>query len=263
MINWINFDKDSNNKIFENFPDNHIHIWRLKFTDKLSDASFDLGLSVLDESSRKSALRFKFKHLQDKYIQTQFTLRYLLSNYLNIEPQDIEFSKNNHGKPYLALGNLKNNSKNNLKNNSNLMFNISHSNDYALFAFVNNNLEIGIDIEKISDKPYLELAERFFSKKEFELLSNLQSNQQKIGFFRLWTRKESYIKAIGEGLSHSLSAFSMNIDEKAEFLDHDLAKKWHIESILLEEDGYCGSLVCEKKNTKIEKICFIDTKNML
>ena len=246
MINWLDFNRD----FFKNFPDNNIHIWRLEFLDKLSDKSLDLGLSVLDDQSKNSALRFKFKHLQDKYIQAQFTLRYLLSNYLNMKPKEINLTKNNHGKPYLLLA------------DSNLMFNISHSQGYALFAFVKGR-EIGVDIEKISDKPYLELAERFFSKQEFGLLSDLPLNQQKTGFFRLWTRKEAYIKAIGEGLSHSLDTFSMNIDEKAEFLDSNLAKKWHIESISLEDDGYCGSWVCEKNNIKIEKTCFINTKNML
>lgn len=250
MIKWHDF-----NKSFFDLPENNLHIWRLKFLDSLTQEQFDLGLSLLDDNSKKSALRFKFRHLQEKYIQTQVTLRKLLSGYLGLNPADkkIEFIKAKHGKPYLA------------SNSQKIMFNISHSNDYALFAFIKNK-EIGIDIEKITDRPYMELAERFFSKLEFDLLSKLNPDKQKIGFFKIWTRKEAYLKAIGEGLSHPLDNFSVNISDNAKFLDGKLNNKWLIGNIDLG-DFYCGSWVCElnlKVDTeKLDKTYYITAKNML
>lgn len=251
MIKWDEF-----NESFFELPENTLHIWRLKFLDSLTQEQFDLGLSLLDANSQKSALRFKFRHLQEKHIQTQVTLRKLLSGYLELNPADkkIEFIKAKHGKPYLEI------------NPKKIMFNLSHSHDYALFAFIKNK-EIGIDIEKIADRPYMELADRFFSKDEFELLSNLQNpDQQKVGFFKIWTRKEAYLKATGEGLSHPLNDFSVNISDNAKFLDEKLNKKWAIGNIDLG-DFYCGSWVSELNLKKYiensNKIYYIAAKNML
>ena len=242
--NWQDFNKS----FFKKLGDDEIHVYCMKFSEQLTDSSFEKGLGVLDEDSKKSALRFKFKHLQEKYIQSQFGLRYLLSNYLNINSEDVKFRKNSFGKPYLL-------------NNKTLNFNISHSNGYVVFAFSIAS-ELGIDIEKVSEKPFLDIARRFFSLKEFDLLSNEPNESLKDSFFRLWTRKEAYVKAIGKGLSHSLSSFSMDITTKPKFLDIDLKDKWGIDNIYLKNKSYFGSIVFDK-STNNKKICFINMKNML
>ena len=133
----------------------------IKILDKLTEVQFQKGLSVLSEAERTKALRYKFRHLQEKYIQAQYHLRYLLGLYLDITPDKVEFVLGEHGKPYLKINSDKLNFK--------LQFNISHSKEYSVFAFIKDK-EIGVDIEKIDEKPYLELADRFFTKQEKDLL---------------------------------------------------------------------------------------------
>ncbi len=248
----ISYFKDNNNIL---------HIWKLKFSNKLTEAQFKKGLSVLSEPERTKALRYKFRHLQEKYIQAQYHLRYLLGLYLDITPDKVEFVLGDHGKPYL---------KNNFDElDFKLQFNISHSKDYSIFAFTKDR-EIGVDIEKIDEKPYLELADRFFSKKEQELLHTNDTDMQavKLGFFRLWTRKEAYLKAIGLGLYYPLDAFSVNIADEPKFLDEEVAAKWSLGSFSIDsgekvggEDekaiNYCGCWVienCKKTTAAIKNI---------
>lgn len=100
------------------------------------------------------------------------------------------------GKPYL-LGNP-------------LYFNLSHSGKYAAAAF--DRQEIGVDIECIR-KVNLRLARRFFTPDEYEWLEQTAEEEKDRAFTLLWTKKESYIKAVGRGMSLPLTDFSVQSGE--------------------------------------------------
>ena len=92
-------------------------------------------------------------------------------------------------------------------------FNLSHSGSQVLcgayFSPVGHALSLGCDIEVV-EKANLTLARRFFSDDEQAWLSALpQGAKQDSGFYRLWTLKESFLKATGTGLSRELSSFSV------------------------------------------------------
>ena len=71
---------------------------------------------------------------------------------------------------------------------------------------------VGLDIEFVRDNfNCLEIARRFFSPSEIRTLSALASKLQVAAFFNCWTRKEAFIKALGEGLSYSLDRFSVSL----------------------------------------------------
>jgi 4'-phosphopantetheinyl transferase len=86
---------------------------------------------------------------------------------------------------------------------------MSRSNGYALFAF-DHDREIGVDIERIYDFAGMgNVAEKFFSTKEKAVL-RLLSKAEKGSLFIFWTRKEAYIKAIGEGFSSDLGTIDIS-----------------------------------------------------
>jgi 4'-phosphopantetheinyl transferase len=138
---------------------------------------------------------------RETFIVSRGILRLLLSKYLETAPEKLVFKQGEYGKPYVQLN----------ADQLSLQFNISHSKDLALFAFTLRN-QIGIDIEYIrEDFSYEEIAPRFFSKQESVILSALPKEQRREAFFTCWTRKEAFIKAIGEGLSFPLDRFDVDL----------------------------------------------------
>lgn len=128
-----------------------------------------------------------------------------------------------------------------------MYFNISHSGEYAVAAV--SEYEIGIDIEKI--RPYRNgVAKRCFSEKEKELLQN-RNEKEKI-FFYIWTLKEAYLKATGEGITRDLSGVETYYNEndgcayvKSED-DRAYAK------VMLDVDGYVISICSFEPIEKVE-----------
>src|SRR5690349_3318394 len=80
----------------------------------------------------------------------------------------------------------------------------------ALYAFT-RGAEIGIDLEHMQPIEYIDIAQRFFSPNEVQMLRTVPAEQQQAAFFRCWTCKEAYIKARGMGLSLSLSEFDVSL----------------------------------------------------
>jgi 4'-phosphopantetheinyl transferase len=90
-------------------------------------------------------------------------------------------------------------------------FNISHC-DGLVACAVSCAVDIGVDVECLERSAPLELAGRYFAVAECALLSAMREAERPLGFFRLWTLKEAYIKATGLGLSQTLGDFSIGFD---------------------------------------------------
>jgi 4'-phosphopantetheinyl transferase len=132
-------------------------------------------------------------------------LRHLLGQYLQQEPKGIHFEENPNGKPFLATS----------KGRPELFFNLAHSQEMGLFGFSKVG-ELGVDVERIKD-PYdgEKLAGRYFSSQESAYLSSVAEKEKARTFFRLWTLKEAYLKAMGLGFSGGLDTFSVKINQGA------------------------------------------------
>jgi len=133
-------------------------------------------------------------------------MRKILAHYLNCASHDIEFHYNSYGKPYLSAT---------LAEKNALYFNLAHSGEFALFALC-QGAELGVDIEhKNKQRDFMRLAERFFHHEEYRNLRNLEASRRGEGFFRAWTRKEAFTKALGSGLQFSFKGFEVSLDEQA------------------------------------------------
>ena len=68
-----------------------------------------------------------------------------------------------------------------------------------------------MDIEKIKKLDYLNLAKRFFHEIEMEILVLEQDLKiQENLFFKLWSYKEAFLKAIGLGIGYGLDQFAID-----------------------------------------------------
>ena len=143
--------------------------------------------------------RLAFPHLKRDWLLSRGGLRNLLSGATKLSPSEITFSENLYGKPQLA--------------GTGPHFNVSHSGDYIVYAF-SHHCELGVDIEAITPEfATLRLAARCFSDKEYQSLEGLTPERFTQAFFKIWSGKEAYIKAIGMGLSADLKAFTVLHDQ--------------------------------------------------
>jgi 4'-phosphopantetheinyl transferase len=184
-----------------------IHIYNTNLD--ISSAEENEALLLLSSNEVDRANHFHFPIHRTRFIAARSTLRYLLSHYLSICPKEILFSYTEFGKPYLQISNL--------VNNIDLQFNLSHSENQAIYAFT-LGYQLGIDIEKIRPNGPLAVAERYFHPCEIKYLHQLPPNEQEQVFYRIWSRKEAILKAIGDGLATPLSSFSVSIKNEEEII---------------------------------------------
>ncbi len=212
----------------------HIDIWLCE----LKQLSGDINnfYSILSEDERGRADKLKVEDKKQQYIITRGALRQRLGLLANIDPKDFVFDYLEHGKPVL----------NNDARFKDITFNISHSNDLALIA-VAQKQNIGIDIEKINhESDHQALMTRFFSKAEqAEFQTMLDANKAR-AFCACWTRKEAFIKAVGDGVSYGLDSFDVTVDPDKQALEINLHKPseetWSAINLPINDD-YMACLV--------------------
>jgi 4'-phosphopantetheinyl transferase len=180
-------------------PPGEVHVWSVRL-DPPPERVDQLG-RALSPDEWERANRFRFDRHRRQYVVGRGALRALLATYLGTRPELIRFSYGPRGKPFLAAP----------LDASGLQFNLSNSDEMALVGCV-RGVEIGVDIEFLKPMTDLEeIAERFFSPSERETLRGLPPERKKEGFFNCWTRKEAYLKAVGEGLAAPLDSFDVTL----------------------------------------------------
>jgi 4'-phosphopantetheinyl transferase len=185
-----------------------VHVWAAHLDIRL-EALAHFAAFLCDEEQERAA-RFRFEKHHNRFIAARGILRSLLATYLDCAPDELQFEYGPNGKPALSGQFAR----------SGLSFNLAHSEDLALIAMSHLG-PLGVDLEHIrpisdTDK----LVERFFSSRENALFGALPDEQKNTAFFNLWTRKEAWLKATGEGIAHSLNRVEVTFlpDEPAQFL---------------------------------------------
>jgi 4'-phosphopantetheinyl transferase len=168
--------------------------------DLAPDAVHNLAASLSD-SERQRVNRLAFHRDRRRFIVARARLRQFLAARLGIRAESVELASGSHGKPELAQRFA----------GTGWRFNLSHSDDIAVYAF-SRGCRVGIDVEAlraIHDAD--DIAASFFSRHENDVYRALVSHDKPLGFFNCWTRKEAFIKALGDGLSHSLDSFDVSL----------------------------------------------------
>ena len=65
----------------------------------------------------------------------------------------------------------------------------------------------------------MKIAERMFSRSELDFLSYLKDSDYRNAFFKFWTLRESYVKALGTGLAGSSKDFYFCINDNEITID--------------------------------------------
>jgi len=165
----------------------------------LVDACHD-DLSGLSAEEAERAGSFRFERDRRRFVASRRWLRRLLADHLGADPAEIDYEVDAHGKPRLASN-----------DSSGLRFSLSRSGNVALVGMAVRR-EVGVDIEAHGTDDHAAVARRMFSSPERSVLERLDGVERREGFFRLWARKEAFVKAVGVGLTMPLDAIDVTGD---------------------------------------------------
>lgn len=157
-------------------------------------------MDVLSADEIEDAVNITHKPTQTRHLAMRILTRLALSERSdqNIPSTQWKIEQNAYGKPELVSG------------QANLNFNISHTEGLSTLAIVENK-SIGIDIEKINSTGIDILPLNMLSDQETETLQKLKGIEKYQYFLRIWTLKEAYSKAVGEGISLDFSTLDFTL----------------------------------------------------
>lgn len=193
-----------------------IHVWTLELAPA---AVVEPGLLSPDEIER--ALRYRHPSPRSRFIARRGALRRLLASYLGANAAGLRFGYGPQGKPHLP-------------HHPELKFNVSHARDCVVIAIAVDR-EVGVDIAAMECHGWWEEVARVaLSPMERRGLAAVPPAERTAAFFRIWTRKEAYLKAEGSGLARATETFSVSSirgDADALLLDHSwpqACSRWRI-----------------------------------
>lgn len=195
-------------------------------------------LNMISPKMKEKALKFK----RDKNIRQSAVSSLLLNFSLGKNIGDeLDFTYNEYGKPFLE---------------DECCFNISHSEDYVVVATGEKTL--GVDIEYSAEHDFFRLAKTAFHEKEQGYIK--LSKDVKKEFYKIWTLKESFIKAEGKGFSLPIKSFYFSLDENKIRVNANFKTNYNFK-ILDFPDAYTLSICGTKDepiNEQIKKVTWQD-----
>jgi 4'-phosphopantetheinyl transferase len=172
-------------------PD-QVHVWRVRL-DGVENEDDQLW-KLLSRLERERAQRFHFDQHRYRFLRSHGVCRMILSRYTGIAPDELRLDTTPLGKPFLLGADL-----------LDLRFNLSHSGDWMMVG-VACGRELGVDVELLARNiDWQSIAKDYFLTSEIKAIQSFRGeDEQTAAFFRVWTVKEAYLKAVGKGLSGGL-----------------------------------------------------------
>jgi 4'-phosphopantetheinyl transferase len=199
--------------------------------------------TALSADERERERRFAFDVVRNRFAAGRGLLREILAGYLGGKPHDVRFEYEQNGKPRLAGAAPP------------LHFNVSHREGRGLIGVATMG-PIGVDIERVkSELEGREIAVKFFTHEEAQRIDAGEHGAQ-LEFFRYWTCKEAYVKALGGGLSIPLNEFevrpSADRPAVARVFIGSAAEpsSWYVHRLAVG-DGWVGALAVESAHPRV------------
>jgi 4'-phosphopantetheinyl transferase len=222
---------------------NEVHVWR--FYQEEINSQIKTLQDILSPDELGRSQKFHFEKDRKRFIIFRAMLRRILSSYLGKNPQQIEFNYTSFGKPFLSID----------SENDTISFNLSHSGGVALYA-ITRNQKIGIDVEQVRDHTdVMAIAKRFFSPGEIGDMEKANGKNHTELFFRYWTRKEAFVKALGKGVSFPMERLDVSLLNKFSSIIKVTAENNENVCLYVQDlfavDGYAAAIATEANDPEI------------
>jgi len=220
-----------------------VHLWSCMVD--LSAASLHEAYEALSDDELERARRYRFPRDECRFVAARYFLRRTLAEYLSVGPRELSFTYGPFGKPMLPAR----------LDGTRLEFNLSHSGEMVVLA-IGRGPAVGVDVEQVIRVSELDaIASRFFSASEKAALNEVPAQARDFAFYCCWTRKEAFLKALGDGLAHPLDSFDVSLDEKSPRLiavrsDREAPAGWTL-THFCPAPGYVGALAANAKVVRV------------
>ncbi|MFD7523756.1 4'-phosphopantetheinyl transferase family protein [Paenibacillus chitinolyticus] len=222
-----------------------IYAINLRLDEKETVQHADRLMVHLSEEKRAKAQRFYRTEDRVRAVAADALARWCLCRKLAVANPELRFGTNAYGKPHVTAP------------RTGVHYNVTHSGCWVAASV--SEAEVGIDVEQIQQVD-LDIAERFFSAAEKADLFSLPPEERLNYFFDLWTLKESYIKAVGKGLSIPLDSFAIRKRGKGVF---ELEPQPTHVFKQYELDGPYKLSVCSTLNHFPDEVTFLRLEDLL
>jgi 4'-phosphopantetheinyl transferase len=184
---------------------NELAVW-YRSTEHIDERSLAPLNEVLSDEERERRDRFVFPGDRRDFAAAHALLRNALSLYGTTAPGAWSFEKDRHGKPSIVSSQA---------GSPPLVFNLSHTRGLVA-CVIARGTSVGVDVERCSRLVNArEIASRFFSGPELDILLRCEPKDYASRFIELWTLKEAYIKAVGVGLGVPLDSFGFQFEDNS------------------------------------------------
>ncbi|MDE7086812.1 MAG: 4'-phosphopantetheinyl transferase superfamily protein, partial [Clostridia bacterium] len=170
-----------------------LRLFAIKNTLFDDDAEFEKNLALIDGERRQKVNSLTLREKKNECLAAGIILPLALKacGYSG----EVRIEKGEWNKPVLVQP-------------KNLFFNLSHSGEWTVIAL--SGKEVGVDVQQIKPAD-MRLARRFFTREEAKAIENAPDPDKL--FYRIWTAKEAYLKAIGTGLNRPLNSIDVHVGE--------------------------------------------------
>lgn len=203
-----------------------------------SDRQIQELYKILSKERKARISRYLSQKDRIRSVISETVLRYGLQKEMGMKNSDIRFGYGQYHKPFL-------------ENDKDIFFNLSHSGEWVYCGIA--DVELGVDVEYIKDG-CIDIANRFFNLRESEYINEQPTFElQKEVFYKLWTLKESYVKAVGKGLNIKLDSFYFEWDGVyiSIIVDGSVQKEYRFVSQKIDTEHWVALCFLDKNKEKI------------
>ena len=182
-------------------PMDDIDVWRLDCTrHRDAGCAFD---SALAPRERMRLREMRNPEARLHFAAGRWLARRVLARRLGRRETQIELTVDAHGRPSLDGGGID--------------FNLSHAGSCVVVAL--SSARVGIDVESTRrTRHWQPIARRFFSPAETAAIDASAMEERRMAFFRIWVRKEAFVKALGTGVATGFARFDVSAGPEAALL---------------------------------------------
>lgn len=169
-----------------------------------------LGPEILTDKERHRADSYRHQKDQRRFVLGRLWQRCVIAESVNCSPSDVVFHEDEKSAPKILIGGRE------------LAFGYSYSKSASVgCVFLSPTIPVGVDIESVRHVPEaFDIAAHHFSVAERAKLSSVDAADLDLTFLAVWTMKEAVTKALGVGITTTLSALEGDLPSgKTKILD--------------------------------------------